>query len=748
MPKNKKREGESESIPGDELMFPPNFHKVYERPSTTINDSSTHSLPGDDHVKRGGCHVFNSASNSQIHGRSEAPPYPPPMAAVSQAKGKERAGPKPLSNQFSYSQADHLRPASGQSLSNETINVVNDFGGISDRDEDREGEEYLHAKSSPLKDGRRLDNQFIVQIDETPKARPGNIKCRIKRRSKKTEDTSEIEVKPAADSKIRTRVKNQHIPPELTQPVDTWKLVVLPTFFNWLASQEDPWNQPPSAIVEVLETICQANVRRSYSLKRDGDTSGVKSAEYKRVAQKISDWKSKLGSTAIWATNTIFECKPEEFGDSDDAHIAWADWHQEGCRFLFADVETIPPKGIFQSNVFLHVLGAHFALFAVDEKAWVPGLAHDSLNHEPWGAIAIAAAAVERAVVLWSNRDLTVEIMKRAARSKSHSIEFPKKMNARGVETHSHALFAEPKWGPRTQYYYRNIKARVKKGTWNWPEIYNLLGPHIKALQKREKSKPKVQKPVFEVADVEDDDLLEDAADMTVGGSLSSQRALSKPWISKQIQYQTPQWQSTSNPGLAQGPLSSQPIPGTRRSPYSHEMGTQLLVASVKQGVDSNSSREATAHTLSASTAQPLHCPTRRCPSPAPEAPSNLRESSRPSQYPQELRSKISGTTIPFEAAPRRSQHRSEPISSTGSTWAETPSMSHSQQYQSQSSHYDLNSARRLPNSDNYVYRYSSVQDVPAGMMPSTTSRIRKGPAPSTFKHHHSQPEAGPLRRR
>lgn len=124
--------------------------------------------------------------------------------------------------------------------------------------------------------------------------------------------------------------------------------------------------------------------------------------------------------------------------------------------------------------------------------------------------------------------------MKCAMKSKSHSIDFPKKMSTKGVNMQSHALFSEPKWGPRMQYYYRNIKAKVKKRTWNWEEICNLLGPHIKVLQKREKPKPKVKQPAIEVASANfgDDDLLEDAANMSAG-SLSFQSAPSKPWFSK-----------------------------------------------------------------------------------------------------------------------------------------------------------------------------------------------------------------------
>lgn len=85
------------------------------------------------------------------------------MAAVSQAKGKERADP-PITRftQIPRSQVDNLCLTSGQS--NQTFNVVNDFGGMSDHDEDQ-GEEYFHAKSSPLKDGRRLDNQVSYKVD-------------------------------------------------------------------------------------------------------------------------------------------------------------------------------------------------------------------------------------------------------------------------------------------------------------------------------------------------------------------------------------------------------------------------------------------------------------------------------------------------------------------------------------------------------------------------------------------------------
>ncbi|KAF7761973.1 hypothetical protein Agabi119p4_9965 [Agaricus bisporus var. burnettii] len=772
-----KEERERESGNMGDSKFPPiGFHDhrpgvYYELPPTADN---THSFLHNSNITVDhGRWDHSSSGKLQNHGRREAPDAPPLATAtanVSQGKSKERADPFTThGTQISSSQANNPRFASGRI--DETLNVVNDFGGMSDQDEDQ-GDEYLHAKSSPLKDGRRLDNQFIVHIDDTPKARPVNNKHGTKHRLRKGEDPAEeSECKATSNSKIRTRVRNKHLPAELTQPVDTWKSLILPTFFNWLASQEDPWNQPQSAIIEALETICRANVRGSYTLKRDGDTSGVKSPEYKRVAQKISDWKSKLGSTAIWAINTLFECRPEVFGDSDEKRVAWADWHQNGCRFLFADVETIPPKGIFQSNAFLHVLGAHFALFATDEKAWVPGLTHDSINREPWGAIAIVAAAVERAVVLWSNRDLTVEIMKRAAKTKSHSIDFPKKMNAKGVETQSHALFAEPKWGPRTQYYYRNIMAKVRKGTWNWAEIYDLLEPHIKALQKREKSQPKGKKPTLEItsADFGDDDLLEDAADMSVG-SLSFRPAPSKPWISQPSQaypepsHSTPlDWHPASssnlNPGLLEAPQPSRvtsrspqpftlsattsaltrfpssqppPMPGTRRSPY-YELGTsQPSAASTAWQLDSDFSREAVSRAISRSSTASEQ-PSRPTRPHRPPAQASFNPAETYSQDLWESRSKASHSIIPAEVALRHPSRQYRSVSSS-STQAGSSKAQHDNHF----------TGKRTSSSDSSINRQSSAQDVTA-MIPTRPIRARQVPS---IARHHSQPEAGPSRRR
>lgn len=52
------------------------------------------------------------------------------------------------------------------------------------------------------------------------------------------------------------------------------------------------------------------------------------------------------------------------------------------------------PTGLFQSQLYAKTLALHLSKFATDDSAWVPGLTYQTDNHEPWGAMALAAAAV------------------------------------------------------------------------------------------------------------------------------------------------------------------------------------------------------------------------------------------------------------------------------------------------------------------------------------------------------------------
>lgn len=83
----------------------------------------------------------------------------------------------------------------------------------------------------------------------------------------------------------RSRKKRAHtvtsdLPPELLQPANKWKCEIMPALFLWVAAQKDIWNIPVKELVDALTTICRTRIRRSYSLQRDGDSTGEESPEH------------------------------------------------------------------------------------------------------------------------------------------------------------------------------------------------------------------------------------------------------------------------------------------------------------------------------------------------------------------------------------------------------------------------------------------------------------------------------------
>lgn len=113
----------------------------------------------------------------------------------------------------------------------------------------------------------------------------------------------------------------------------------------------------------------------------------------------------------MWAIINFFEDGSDDF-ETDTNRMLWAQWHSVDHRFIYKDSgddtvvsETFMtnillliycqgPSGIFRSSHLLSTLAVHFNRFAPRDGDWIPGLKFDAPDHEPWGAIALAATAV------------------------------------------------------------------------------------------------------------------------------------------------------------------------------------------------------------------------------------------------------------------------------------------------------------------------------------------------------------------
>ncbi|EKM74192.1 hypothetical protein AGABI1DRAFT_95807, partial [Agaricus bisporus var. burnettii JB137-S8] len=342
--------------------------------------------------------------------------------------------------------------------------------------DEREGDEHVHACFSPLKHGRRVDSQDLLAVSS------GNGAAYQQHRHVRSnlsnpvgqvgdgisdEENEEMSDKfPSKPRRKRARPVTSDLPSELLQPANTWKDEIMPALFLWVAARKDVWNIPVKELVDALTAICRARVRKTYSLQRDGDTTGEDSVECRlllKAMQRLSDWRSGLGFSAMWLVNNLVDEDNGLFAD-DEARVAWAGYMVDKYRFLYSSLGShdMMPTGLFQSQVYVKTLALHLSKFATDDSAWVPGLTYETDNHEPWGAMALAAAALERAFCLWKDGDLSIGLVKRASLTKSRAITFMPKIGPKGVQTTYHTNFSELRWAKSTKKFYKTIEMRSR----------------------------------------------------------------------------------------------------------------------------------------------------------------------------------------------------------------------------------------------------------------------------------------------
>lgn len=69
---------------------------------------------------------------------------------------------------------------------------------------------------------------------------------------------------------------------------------------------------------------------------------------------------------------------------------------------------------------------------------------------------------LERALCLWKDGDLSIDLVKRASSTRSRAITFIPKIGPKGVQTTYHTNFSELRWAKSTKKFFKTIEARVK----------------------------------------------------------------------------------------------------------------------------------------------------------------------------------------------------------------------------------------------------------------------------------------------
>lgn len=195
-----------------------------------------------------------------------------------------------------------------------------------------------------------------------------------------------------------------------------------------------------------------------------------------------------MGSAACAVLDAYFNSM-DEFKDSNEARQEYAKDQLYKSRFVYGSAKgnnhhvrknecQLPSfhsdcvlqkwHGIFKGGLINLVLAHH--LIAVKGSQWIYGLPYTCVDHQPRGAIALAATAVrndpfflyniliyflvkaERALQFWADGTFTIEVMNEC-RGKRH-IQIPAKLNPKtGKQSRIYGQFSAMKWSKATDQY-------------------------------------------------------------------------------------------------------------------------------------------------------------------------------------------------------------------------------------------------------------------------------------------------------
>ncbi|KAG2145143.1 hypothetical protein DEU56DRAFT_910266 [Suillus clintonianus] len=330
-----------------------------------------------------------------------------------------------------------------------------------------------------------MDIDLPDEIDQKHEAEPEKPKVKLEKPSRTTTSTTVMttDVKPLPTKKVKvepssTSISDAPAPkeqksvnvdtphnelkpraqyrscdlPEQVQADNRWAKKFLPMMILWAGSQESLWTIPDVTLLTHIQIIFQA-IYPDLKL-----TIVLNGAVFSLTVQRLSEWRSNFGSTAIVLIYDFLmsnsDCDPEVL----------AGLLLKNYAFIFEDMDKRDPDGAFHSVFILQLLGkAH--LNVVDGHANIPALKTKDLASKGMaGVIGFCATALERAVTLISDGDIKVEDILASTTSRGKVvIKLPKVLNKlTGKETSAPYMFSRDLWHKANTGYMKSIKKKSK----------------------------------------------------------------------------------------------------------------------------------------------------------------------------------------------------------------------------------------------------------------------------------------------
>ncbi|KAG6371126.1 hypothetical protein JVT61DRAFT_9886 [Boletus reticuloceps] len=238
-------------------------------------------------------------------------------------------------------------------------------------------------------------------------------------------------------------------------PDNCWSRSFIPTTTLWCSIQNNIWNVPDDEFAVALQAIFHVVYP---DVKYRVNTS---SSVFSLASQRVSEWHSGIGSTALIMMIDFFSQL------DDDADIrTTADYLKSEYRFLREDPDSLEPAGMFRSVFLLELLTRTHLVVASSDFVKISGwdLLAVAGGNNGAGVVALAEAALERAINFIANRTIDVEKVLAEWASSANSknkIKLPKVVNPlTGRGSSALYQFSTTHWSSDTTAYKESLLRR------------------------------------------------------------------------------------------------------------------------------------------------------------------------------------------------------------------------------------------------------------------------------------------------
>ncbi|OJT03818.1 hypothetical protein TRAPUB_5523 [Trametes pubescens] len=365
----------------------------------------------------------------------------------SDVEGNARgSGPKPRpkgTSTKSKPSSKEKQPHNNPNIKREPISDTEiDNGGFGKTDD--ELAEAAAAKASPVKSGGRVTSAAMVKTEDVDLATPSKPKkprvqgnsttsktlAEKKAKAAKTakvakaakagsaprstagsshdkaielDDDDDDDTTSATASKPRATAKNADLPKGVHEH-SRWKAKFIPTLFKAMGASEDPWNMSDRQFVKLLQLVW--NAVYDYSEKLSMYLIEENDAVHGVATQRVYEWRSSFGSSAMRSYEAFFNSYAAEFSDAISRHEFCKNILRDG-RLFYLEPESSDKEGLYRSPFVLAGMVGH--IDAIQGAISVPGLFDTPEKEHPYAAIGLAAAGAYRVAALWYLKKLALD---------------------------------------------------------------------------------------------------------------------------------------------------------------------------------------------------------------------------------------------------------------------------------------------------------------------------------------------------